>query len=101
MLLCVERPELHTLNTDVMYINVGTGNPNCSRMPKATIRFKDSRMTTLSVSVLHVNNLSVATVRIPAGLGHLIKPDGTIASASWATVIKSGSGIRTAYPIIL
>ena len=58
MLLCVERPELHTLNTDVMYINVGTGNPNCSRMPKATIRFKDSRMTTLSVSVLHVNNLS-------------------------------------------
>jgi hypothetical protein len=46
-------------------------------------------------------NVPVVTVRIPAGLGHLIKPDGTIAVASWARVITSVSGIRTAYPVIL
>jgi hypothetical protein len=47
-----------------------------------------------------LRNTSVATVRIPAGLGHVIKPDGTIVAASWARVLTSVSGIRTAYPII-
>ncbi|MDK2125926.1 RHS repeat domain-containing protein [Parachitinimonas caeni] len=37
-------------------------------------------------------------VRIPEGLGQIIKPDGSIASAEWAIIVPRGEGLRTAYP---
>ncbi|WP_175754304.1 hypothetical protein [Burkholderia ambifaria] len=40
------------------------------------------------------------TVRIPEGLGQVIKPDGTFARTEWATVVPRGDGLRAAYPII-
>jgi len=41
-----------------------------------------------------------ATIRIPQGLGQVIKPDGTIVETEWATVVPRGDGFRTAYPIL-
>lgn len=41
------------------------------------------------------------SVRIPRGLGRVIRPDGTIVDAEWALVVPSPSGgLRTAYPIL-
>ena len=41
-----------------------------------------------------------ATIPIPAGLGQVIKPDGSIVQATWARIVPNAEGIRTAYPII-
>jgi RHS repeat-associated protein len=41
-----------------------------------------------------------ATVRIPDGLGQVIRPDGSIAPASWARVVPGANGFRTAFPIL-
>jgi hypothetical protein len=41
------------------------------------------------------------TVPIPTGMGRVIMPDGSYVSATHARIVPSGSGVRTAYPIIL
>lgn len=40
------------------------------------------------------------TIRIPQGLGQVIKPDGTIVTTEWATVVTGSGGFRTAYPVL-
>ena len=40
------------------------------------------------------------STRIPAGLGQVIRPDGSIVSATWARVVPGPDGIRTAFPIL-
>jgi transposase len=40
-----------------------------------------------------------AAVQIPSGLGQVIYPNGAIVPASWAVVVPSETGFRTAYPI--
>jgi hypothetical protein len=41
-----------------------------------------------------------ALIKLPDGLGQVIGPDGSITSATWARVVPSASGIRTAFPIL-
>jgi len=41
-----------------------------------------------------------AWIRIPPGLGQVVKADGSIVPAEWAKVSLSPTGIRSAYPII-
>ncbi len=51
----------------------------------------------------HIHNLNLsgnATIRIPSGLGQVIKPNGAIVSAHWARVVLSPNGVRTAFPIL-
>ena len=48
----------------------------------------------------HLDELSQGpiTVEIPPGLGRAIQPDGSIVPATHATLVPSGSGVKTAYP---
>lgn len=42
-----------------------------------------------------------ASIRIPSGLGQVIKPDGTILKADdWARVVPTETGFKTAFPIV-
>lgn len=41
-----------------------------------------------------------ASMRIPDGLGQVIKPDGSIVNAQWARVVPSADGLKTAYPVL-
>jgi RHS repeat-associated protein len=41
-----------------------------------------------------------ASVRIPSGLGQVIRPDGSIVQAEWARVVPSPTGLRTAFPVV-
>ncbi|WP_437622691.1 RHS repeat-associated core domain-containing protein [Sorangium sp. So ce1151] len=40
------------------------------------------------------------TFELPAGLGRVINPDGTFSVATKARLVPSGSGVKTAYPLI-
>jgi len=42
----------------------------------------------------------ITEVRIPEGVGQVIKADGSIVSAEWARIMPSATGVKTAYPII-
>lgn len=42
----------------------------------------------------------VAAIKIPDGLGQVIKPDGTIGAAEWALVVPRADGIKTSFPIL-
>lgn len=39
-------------------------------------------------------------VRIPAGLGQIITPSGDLLDASWAVLVPSKTGVRSAYPVL-
>jgi hypothetical protein len=41
------------------------------------------------------------SLRIPEGLGQVIRADGTTVPATWARVVPSADGIRTAFPILV
>lgn len=41
-----------------------------------------------------------ASIRLPDGLGQVIKPDGAIISAEKALLVPSATGLKTAYPIL-
>ncbi len=41
-----------------------------------------------------------ASVRIPQGLGRVIRSDKSIAQADWAVAVPSSGGLRTAYPTL-
>lgn len=41
-----------------------------------------------------------ASMRIPQGLGQVIKPDGSIVQSEWAVVVPSRTGLRSAYPVL-
>ncbi|OGB33216.1 MAG: hypothetical protein A3F78_08615 [Burkholderiales bacterium RIFCSPLOWO2_12_FULL_61_40] len=68
----------------------GTGNPQG--------QWLNNEKAAEALSVVKVDG--PATVRIPQGLGQVIKPDGTIVKTEWATVVPRGDGLRTAYPIV-
>lgn len=40
------------------------------------------------------------SIRIPEGLGQVIRPNGSVVQATWAKVIPGPHGIRTAFPIL-
>ena len=41
------------------------------------------------------------SVPIPAGLGRVIRPDGTVVNVNFARIIPNGDGtFKTAYPVI-
>jgi uncharacterized protein RhaS with RHS repeats len=41
-----------------------------------------------------------ATIEIPLGVGRVVNPDGTFSPATHAVLVPSGSGVKTAFPII-
>ena len=42
------------------------------------------------------------TIKIPPGLGHVIKPDGSMIPTEWAIVVPKPGGIyKTAYPVLV
>lgn len=43
---------------------------------------------------------AVTVVELPAGLGHVIFPDGSIVAATHAKIVPSPTGIRTAFPTV-
>lgn len=50
---------------------------------------------------VHVDGAGPRSVNLPAGLGQVVMPDGTVVQARGATIIPSSNGlIKTAYPII-
>ena len=40
------------------------------------------------------------TLELPKGLGRVVNPDGTFSPATHARLVPSGSGVKTAYPLI-
>ena len=40
------------------------------------------------------------TFDLPTGLGRVVNPDGTFSAATKARLVPSGSGVKTAYPLI-
>jgi hypothetical protein len=68
----------------------GTGNPQG--------QWLNNEMAAAFLSDIKVDG--PASIPIPQGLGQVIKPDGTIAGAGWATIVPWSNGFRTAYPIL-
>ena len=68
----------------------GTGNPQGQWM--------NNEQAAEALSAVKVDGPT--TIRIPEGLGQVIKPDGTIVKTEWATVVPRGDGLRTAFPIL-
>lgn len=68
----------------------GTGNPQG--------QWLDNQAAAKALSAVKVDG--PATIRIPEGLGQVVKPDGTIVKTEWATVVPSGDTLRTAYPVL-
>ena len=40
------------------------------------------------------------TIEIPTGIGRVVNPDGTFSPATHARLVPSGSGVKTAFPLI-
>lgn len=51
----------------------------------------------------NLDNLHNGTidVEIPAGVGRVVNPNNTFSPATHARLVPSGSGVKTAFPIIL